>query len=101
MLSHMVYFTLKDASPAAVDHLVDECQRLLKPLPGTTFFAAGKLAPEFQRPVNDLNYHVALNVVFDSKESHDRYQTAEEHLAFIAANRDNWAQVRIFDAYVD
>ncbi|MFN8709197.1 MAG: Dabb family protein [Planctomyces sp.] len=100
MLSHMVYLTLKDSSPDAIRHLVDDCNRFLKSIPGITFFAAGTLAPEYQRPVNDQNFHVALNVVFDSVKSHDAYQTAEAHQAFIAANRDNWAQVRIFDAHV-
>ena len=83
MLSHMVYFTLKDSSPSAVTRLVEDCQRLLKPLPGISFFAAGTLAAEFQRPVNDRNFHVSLNVVFDSKESHDQYQVAPNHQAFI------------------
>lgn len=101
MLSHMVYFTLKDSSPEAVSSLISDCQRLLKPLPGIRFFAAGPLAAEFQRPVNDRAFHVSLNVVFDSKESHDAYQTAADHQAFIAGNRDNWEQVRIFDAWVD
>lgn len=100
MLSHMVYFTLKDASPAACDRLVADCHRLLKPHAGISFYAAGKLAPEFQRPVNDQAFHVALHVVFDSRESHDKYQTTPNHLEFIAANKDNWAQVRVFDAWV-
>ena len=101
MLSHMVYFTLKDSSDAACSKLVDACQTYLKPHDGVKFFAAGRLAPEFDRPVNDREFHVALHVVFDTKESHDVYQTSENHLKFIAEGKDNWKKVRVFDAYVD
>lgn len=101
MLSHMVYFTLKDSSESAQQTMVDACNKFLKPLGGITFFAAGKHAPEFDRPVNDHDFHIALHVIFDTKESHDVYQVAPEHLEFIAQGKDNWEQVRIFDAYVD
>ena len=100
MMSHMVYFTLKDSSAAAQQKLVDACQKFLKPHDGITFFAAGTLASEFDRPVNVRDFHVALHVVFDAKESHDAYQVSEKHLAFIAEGKENWEQVRVFDAYV-
>lgn len=100
MLSHVVFFTLKDSSQAAIDHLVEECHRYLKNHPGVVAFFAGTLAAEYARPVNDRAFHVCLNVVFDSRASHDIYQTAPDHLKFIADNRDSWAQVRVFDADV-
>lgn len=100
MLAHNVYFSLHDSSPAAVDAMVSACQKYLKNHPGVVFFAAGKLGAEFTRPVNDLNFEVALHVVFDGKESHDIYQTAPDHLAFIAENKASWKQVRVFDSYV-
>ncbi len=101
MLSHMVYFTLNDASPAACQKLVEDCHKFLKPHSGIVFYAAGTLASEFQRPVNDREFHVALHVVFDTKESHDVYQVSESHQQFISSNKDNWAKVRVFDAYVE
>ncbi len=101
MLSHMVYFTLKDSSESAQQAMVDACHKFLKPHDGITFFAAGKLAPEFDRPVNVQDFHIALHVVFDSKESHDIYQVSEKHLEFIAQGKENWEQIRVFDAYVD
>ncbi|MCA9050043.1 MAG: Dabb family protein, partial [Planctomycetaceae bacterium] len=58
-------------------------------------------AAEFERPVNDREFHVALHVVFDTKESHDVYQTSESHLKFIELGKPNWKQVRVFDAWVD
>ena len=100
-LSHVVFFTLKDSSPAAVEKLVQACHQYLKNHPGVVYFGAGQLAAEYARPVNDRDFHVCLNVVFDSRASHDAYQTAADHLTFIAENRDGWAKVRVFDADVD
>ena len=99
-LSHLVFFTLKDPTDGNVSHLVGECHRYLKNHPGVVSFFAGTLASEYDRPVNDRDFHVCLNVVFDSRASHDTYQTAADHLAFIESNRDSWAQVRVFDADV-
>lgn len=100
MLSHVVFFTLKDSSPAAIQNLLDGCQKYLKNHPGVVFFGAGTLAAEYARPVNDHDFHVCLNVVFDSRASHDAYQTAPDHLTFIAEHRESWAKVRVFDADV-
>ncbi|MCA9081313.1 MAG: Dabb family protein [Planctomycetaceae bacterium] len=99
MLSHDVYFTLHDASDAAVDALVAACHKYLKEHPGVVFFAAGKLAAELNRPVNDQAFQVALHVVFEDKAAHDAYQVVPEHLTFIAENKENWKQVRVFDSY--
>ena len=50
--------------------------------------------------MNDREFDVALQVVFDCRASHDAYQTAPRHLQFIAENKPNWAKVRVFDADV-
>jgi len=100
MLSHTVYFTLKDDSSAAIDSLVADCQKYLKNHPGITFFAVGKLAPEFDRKVNDQMYDVALHIFFTDKAAHDVYQTQHDHQTFIERNESNWKQVRVFDAWV-
>lgn len=100
MLAHIVYFTLEDNSAEAADRLVDACHQYLKDHPGVVFFAAGKLAPEFDRPVNDHGFDVSLHVVFTDKAAHDEYQTHADHLKFIEENKSNWKQVRVFDSYV-
>jgi hypothetical protein len=101
MLSHIVYFSLSDNSPAAIERMVSACKTYLKDHPGTRFFAAGTLAGEFQRPVNDRAFDVALHVIFTDREAHDAYQQAPRHLKFIEENKTNWKQVRVFDAWVD
>ncbi len=100
MLSHDVYFTLNDASAAAADRLVQSCRKYLKDHPGVLFFAAGSLAQDLNRPVNDRGFHVALHVVFKDKASHDLYQQAAAHVKFVEENKPNWVRVRVFDSYV-
>jgi len=100
MLSHNVFFTLKNQSEEKINELVEACHKYLKDHPGVVFFAAGRLGEEFQRPVNDRDFQVALHVVFEDKAAHDAYQTIEDHLKFIEENKDNWETVRVFDSYV-
>jgi hypothetical protein len=95
----MVYFTLKDNSTEACQKLVAACKQYLSDHDGTIHFSAGSLA-DANREVNDRDFDVALHVVFDSREAHDTYQTADRHQQFIEQNKDNWAEVRVFDADV-
>jgi hypothetical protein len=97
LIAHMVYFTLKDASPAAQEKLVGDCHRYLKGAPGVLFFAAGTRVADLTRGVNVQDFHVGLHMAFESRKTHDDYQVSENHLKFIAENKDNWAQVRVFD----
>ena len=99
--AHNVFFSLNDASPAAKAKLVAACKKYLSGHPGTVFFAAGTLAEECNRPVNDRDFDVALHVIFKDKAAHDVYQTAARHLKFIEENKDNWKKVRVFDSMVE
>ncbi len=98
MLGHMVYFTLKDSSEVATQRLIDSCKEHLSGHPGTVFFAAGTRVLDLERPVNDKEFHVALQIVFESRAAQDNYQVHERHDKFIEINRDNWATVRVFDS---
>ena len=100
MLGHMVYFTLKDRSPKAVTKLVEDCRKYLSGHPGTVFFAVGTLVEDLARPVNQRDWDVALQLVFESREAHDAYQQHPRHLQFIEENKANWEKVRVYDAYV-
>lgn len=99
-IGHMVYFKLKDRSPAARDKLVAACKKYLENHDGVRYFAAGVLAEEFDREVNDRDWDVALHLVFANKASHDKYQDHPDHIKFIEENKDNWAKVRVFDSII-
>jgi len=100
-LAHNVYFTLQDNSEAAKEKLAAACKKYLSGHPGTVFFAAGVLAKELDRAVNDRDFDVSLHVIFDGKAAHDRYQKDARHLKFLEENTANWKKVRVFDSYVE
>ena len=100
LLGHMVYFTLKDNSRPAIDRMLKACRTYLTGHEGTVFFAVGTVVPDLTREVNQRDFEIALQLIFESREAHDRYQVHERHQKFIAENRENWAKVRVFDADV-
>ena len=101
MLSHDVYFSLKDNSPEAKQTLIAACKKYLTDHPGTVRFAVGPIAEEMKRDVNDRDFDVALHVLFKNKAAHDQYAKAERHLKFIEETKDNWKKVRVFDSYLE
>lgn len=100
MIGHMVYFKLKDASPAAQKKLVDACYKYLTKHDGEVYFAAGTLAADLKREVNDRDWDVGLHIVFRDMKAHDTYQDHPRHNQFIDENKDNWAKVRVFDSLI-
>ncbi len=97
-IGHMVYFKLKDATPAATLKLVAACDQYLEPRAGVLYYSAGVRGIDFKRDVNDLDFDVALHLVFKDKASHDAYAVHPEHLKFIEENSANWTKVRVFDS---
>jgi hypothetical protein len=101
ILSHDVFFSLNDASPAARAALVAACKKYLTGHEGELSFSAGVLNAELNRPVNDRDFDVALHITFASKAAHDKYQEAPRHKQFIEENQKNWKKVRVFDSVVE
>ncbi len=99
-LAHMVYFKLNDSSGANRAKLVAACNAFLSGHAGSVYFAAGTLAGDLNREVNDRDFDVSLHIVFVNKEAHDKYQQHPKHLKFIEENKENWAKVRVFDSYL-
>jgi hypothetical protein len=100
MLAHNVFFSLHDPSEAARGKLLSACKKYLSEHPGIVHFACGTLAAELNRPVNDRGFDVSLHIVFQTKDAHDTYQSAALHDQFIAENKANWKNVRVFDSMV-
>ncbi len=97
-IAHHVYFTLIDSSKSKVEEQLAACKKFLDNHSGVELFDIGVLNPDLARPVNDRAYDVSLHVVFTDKAAHDRYQTDPRHLQFIAQQKPNWKQVRVFDS---
>jgi hypothetical protein len=100
MLIHDVYFTLKDNSADAREKLVKACNNYLTKHPGEVFFAAGMLAEDLRREVNDRDWDVGLHIVFKDRASHDQYQASQRHQDFVKEIRESTKKVRVFDTIV-
>ena len=98
LLTHAVYFDLKQDDAASVQALIDGCYEYLAPHDGIVYFSAGARHTDYQRDVNDLGFDVALTIVFENTAAQDAYQVTEPHLQFIEEFNDNWASVRVFDS---
>ncbi len=99
-LAHNVFFQLKDPTPTNVAALVAACHQYLNVQAGIVFFAAGPLCQDLNRPVNVMDWHVGLHLVFVDKAAHDTYQDDPMHLKFVEENKPTWAGVRVFDSLV-
>jgi hypothetical protein len=97
VISHNVYFTLNDNSPAAKKTLIDACRAYLTDHPGMVSFACGTLREDHVRPVNDRDWDIGLHIVFTDKAAHDRYQASPRHHQFVAESEGNWKRARVFD----
>src|SRR6516225_288244 len=94
-LAHTVFFSLLDSSDEARRRVIELCKTHLTGHPGEVYFAVGALS-ELAREVNDREFDVALHIVFDSRATHDAYQTAPRHLRFVEQAKPLWKKVRVF-----
>jgi hypothetical protein len=100
-LAHIVFFTLAERTPENREKLVANCKKYLDKHDGLTHFSVGVNAPEYDRPVNDRDYDVAIHLVFATAKDQNAYQTAPRHLEFIKESKSLWAKVRVFDSYIE
>jgi len=98
-LAHHVFFKLKDGSDEKIEHLLSECRKYLDNHDGLVGFSVGTRDRELNREVNQ-DFDVSLHTIFQDRPAHDAYQVAQRHLDFIEANKDNWAEVRVFDSTI-
>jgi len=99
-LAHMVFFTLKDHSPEAVDAFVKDCEKYLTKHEGTVYFSIGKRAEDVEEPPSVKDFDVALHVVFAGKEYRDKYLASQRHDDFVAAIKSRMEKARVFDSYL-
>lgn len=95
MLVHSVFFWLKPGADKA--RFRAELNKLAA-MPGLVACHVGTPAATAKRPVIDTSYDFALTVVVADVAGHDAYQVHPLHTAFLAACRDQWTKVLIYDA---
>ena len=99
-IAHMVFFGLKDNSAPAKAKLVEACKKYLTKHKGALAFQAGTRDTSLARSVNDVNFDVMLEIVFENKDAYTGYETSARHKQFIGENRANWKNVRVFDSVI-
>ncbi len=99
-LSHAVFFTTKDRSPAGREKVLALCEKYLSGHRGTVSFTVGTIAEDVKEPVSDREFDVALIVVFEDKAMLAEYLKSPRHDKFVAEGKDLWAKVRVFDSYL-
>jgi hypothetical protein len=97
-LAHIVFFTLAEANDENRAKLVAGCKKFLDGHEGVEYFSVGVRAAEYDRPVNDRDYDVALHLVFKTAADQDAYQTHPRHVQFVEECQGLWKQVRVFDS---
>jgi hypothetical protein len=96
----MVYFKLKDSSGGSRAKLVAACKLYLSGHDGVEYFSTGSLAGDLNKEVNDRDFDVSLNLVFEDKDAHDKYQESDRHKKFIEEVLESIEKVRVFDSYL-
>lgn len=98
-LVHAVYFSLADRTPENRDTLIAGCDKYLSRHPGVLYYAAGGVS-DLAGMYNDRDFDVALILVFENQEAHDKYQASQDHQAFISECVPLVSKVRVFDSTV-
>ena len=100
MLAHMVYFTLKDNSSAAISKLLASCRKHLSGASGYGV-VCGRNAYGRSAIVNVTAILTSRCSWYSRTEPRTiGIKLAERHLQFVAENKENWAKVRVLDADV-
>lgn len=98
MLIHSVFFYLKPELSAEARAAFAEGVATLGQIKALSAFYVGRPAATEKRPVIDDSYDYAITCVLADVAAHDAYQVDPIHQAFIAAHKDKWAGVKIYDA---
>jgi hypothetical protein len=99
-LAHMVVFRLKDASPAEKESLVRSCWDHLSQAEGAIACWAGIVDASEQQGLDDEAFDVVWYSIFQTRTYYDRFVETQENSPFVGANREKWAEVRVFDFYL-
>ena len=85
MMMHSTYFSLKpSSSPATRAKYIAACHEYLSSSPGIMSFWVGERAKDMKRPVNDKDFNVAMNQVFQNKAAFDHYNGSDPmHAKFV------------------
>ena len=97
--AHAVFFELHSGSPEAVSDLEGACLELLS-LPEVEELAVGRRAQEFDRELNEQEFHVGLHVVFQDTYAYESYLTSDLHVELVERFGPTFKRVVVYDYWL-
>ncbi len=93
-IHHLLFIELKDHGEST--SLKDDCDKLLKPIPGVIGYSCGRHV-DTGRAAVDSNYDLALEVVFADRSAYQAYLVHANHTALVERWKSRFASMRRFD----
>ncbi len=97
MIAHMVFFSLKESTPENRRELIDAAKKYLAGHSGEIYFSVGEMV-DLKEKVSVTDFDVALHIVFENRDAHDKYLKSERHKGFSAVAHKLDKSVRVFDS---
>jgi hypothetical protein len=97
MMTHTVFFWLKDSLDAAGRAEFESSLRTLLGIPEAARATIGRPAATPKREVIDDSYDYALELDFVSVEAQNAYQAHPVHAKFVDSQKVKWSRVQVFD----
>jgi len=95
---HSVYFAFTDKSAKSVAALKEICRKYLSGPDGQCVFAIGDCANPLNRSVNVMNFDVAVDSEWASREAYQGYLNSQSHKDFFPATAGMLANTYVFDS---
>ena len=97
-INHVVFIKL--TKPKHMDRLIDDCDRLLPPIPGVHGYWCGQHG-DFGRATVDDNYDVGLCVRFRTADDYAFYVEHENHVELVQSWKPHMEWIRVHDVVSD
>jgi hypothetical protein len=99
VLVHSTYFKLSSPSEAVNHRFIEACKKYLSGHPGQKYFFVGPRDEDITRDVSDLNFDIAMTIIFKSVEDYNDYQLDPKHQQFIKETDVYPNTRRVFDSF--
>jgi quinol monooxygenase YgiN len=96
LVSHAVYFTLKEPTKENVEKFVASCRTHSSKAEGAIFFACGERGAS-AGALKDKDFHVSQTLIFQGREALEKYMKGDARQRFVAECRPLWSKVRVFE----
>ena len=98
LILHTVYFDLAD--PSQAEEFSEACRRELSTIPGVQNLAVGPREASQERAINQVEFDVAMMMVFASVSDLEAYLEHPRHLELVARLTPGLIGAQVFDARV-